>query len=99
MPEEKSPVPGVTLNVRVIPRAPRDALAGWQAQTLKVRLRAPPVAGRANAALVSFLAEVLEIPRADVVLLTGATSRCKRVLLRGVTAQRLAARLGTPPGT
>jgi uncharacterized protein (TIGR00251 family) len=79
---------GIVLAVRVVPRAKRDELAGTVGDALKVRLRAPPVDGKANAALVEFLAELLGIPRQRVTLVCGGTSRTKRVRLQGVTAQQ-----------
>ena len=75
--------------VRVQPRASRDAVAGaWQG-ALKVRLTAPPVDDKANAALRVFLAEQLNIPRSAVRILAGERSRNKRVEVRGVTAERI----------
>jgi hypothetical protein len=75
--------------VRVQPRASRDAVEGeWQG-ALKVRLTAPPVDDKANAALCVFLAEQLNIPRSAVRILAGERSRIKRVEIRGVTAQQV----------
>lgn len=75
--------------VRVQPRADRNAVEGeWQG-ALKVRLTAPPVDDKANAALCVFLAEQLNIPRSAVRILAGERSRNKRVEVRGVTAERI----------
>ncbi|MCL4524192.1 MAG: DUF167 domain-containing protein [Acidobacteria bacterium] len=75
--------------VRVQPRASRNAVAGeWQG-ALKVRLTAPPVDDKANAALCAFLAEQLNIPRSAVRILAGDRSRFKRVEVRGVTAAQI----------
>ena len=87
----------VTLRVRVTPRGGRDALAGWQDGVLRVRLVAPPVEGRANEALVRFLAKTLGLPLRDVRLVGGETSREKRLVIEGVGAEELRARLGIPP--
>ena len=79
----------VILSVRVQPRASRNAIAGeWQG-ALKVRLTAPPVDDKANAALCAFLAEQLNIPRSAVRILAGERSRTKRVEIRGVTAEQI----------
>ena len=75
--------------VRVQPRASRNAIEGeWQG-AMKVRLTAPPVDDKANAALCVFLAEQLNIPRSAVRILAGEHSRIKRIEIRGVTAQRV----------
>ena len=87
----------VTLRVRVTPRGGRDALAGWQGGVLRVRLAAAPVEGRAKAALVRFLAKTLGLPPRDVRLVGGETSREKRLVVNGIGAGELRARLGIPP--
>ena len=74
---------GAVLNLRIVPRAAKNAIQGEHGDALKIRLCAPPVEGAANAALVEFLSDALSLPRAQVQLLSGATSRNKRVLLSG----------------
>jgi uncharacterized protein (TIGR00251 family) len=87
--------PGGTLvEVRVIPRASTSALAGERAGALVVRLAAPPVDGKANDALVAFLAGVLAIPARRVALVHGHTSRQKRVLVQGLSIDDVRRRLG-----
>ncbi len=61
------------------PRAGRDQVVGWQEGCLKVKLKAPPVDGEANAALVGFLARILGLAKSRVVLLRGDTARRKLV--------------------
>ncbi len=79
----------VVFTVRVQPRASRNAIEGeWQG-ALKVRLTAPPVDDKANAALCAFLAEHLNIPRSAVRILAGERSRMKRVEVRGVSAEQI----------
>lgn len=72
---------GVVLRVHLQPRAARDRLVGRHGEALKVALTAPPVEGAANAALLTFLAALLHVPRSCVALLSGAKSREKRVLV------------------
>ena len=72
------------LNVRVQPRASRTELAGLLGERLKVRLQAPPVDGRANEALLEFLACLCGLPKSRVSLDAGQTSRDKRVRLHGL---------------
>ena len=79
----------VVFSVRVQPRASRNAMEGeWQG-ALKVRLTAPPVDDKANAALCAFLAEQLNIPRSAVRILAGERSRTKRVEVRGVKGEQI----------
>ena len=80
---------GAVLNLRIVPRAAKNAIQGEHGDALKIRLCAPPVDGAANAALIEFLAETFDLPRARVQLLAGATSRNKRVLLAGVPASAI----------
>jgi uncharacterized protein (TIGR00251 family) len=89
---------GCTLPVRVHPGARRNAIDGVHDGALKVSLTTPPTDGRANQALIAFLAGELRIPRARVTLLTGATSRSKSLRIAGLTAAELRAALA-PPAT
>ena len=84
---------GAVLNLRIVPRASRNAIQGEHGDALKVRLCAPPVDGAANAALVDFLADAFDLPRARVQLLSGATSRSKRVLLAGLPASAIQSKI------
>jgi hypothetical protein len=83
---------GVTLAVRAQPGAKKTAITGMYgegaAAQLKIAVQAPPVDGRANEALIAFLAEIFSLPRSSVVLEAGEHSRSKVFLLRGVTAAR-----------
>ncbi|HBY96024.1 MAG: DUF167 domain-containing protein [Ardenticatenaceae bacterium] len=78
-----------SFEVRVQPRASRNEVAGVYGAAVKVRLQAPPVDGRANEALIAFLAELLGIPRGDVAIVGGWTARTKRVTVRGVSPGEL----------
>ena len=81
---------GVTLSVRAQPGAKRTAITGLYgegaAAQLKIAVHAPPLEGRANQALVAFLAETFAVPKSAVELLSGESSRSKVFLLRGVAA-------------
>jgi hypothetical protein len=74
----------LVLELRVQPRAPRSGFAGVHGGRLRVRLQAPPVDGRANAALVEFLAEAFGVPRARVTIEHGLAGRDKRVRIHDV---------------
>jgi uncharacterized protein (TIGR00251 family) len=82
-----------TIEVRVIPRAKREHVGGERDGRLLVRVTAPPVDGKANAAVIAALAKALGVPRRDVAVAGGATSRDKLVRVDGMDAddQRLAA--------
>lgn len=83
---------GVEVAVLVQPRASRSRVVGEHDGQLKVQLAAPPVEGAANEALQVLLAEVFGVPRRSVRLISGETSRRKRVHVAGVTlAQATAA--------
>ncbi len=70
---------GWTIAVHVQPGAKRTAVAGVHGERLKIRISAPPVDGRANAAVVAFIAEQLGVPRAQVSVARGQTSRDKLI--------------------
>ena len=86
------------VRVRVQPRAKRSEIAGVRAGSLVVRVAAPPVDGKANAALCAFLAERAGVPRSRVSVLRGETARDKVVRLEGVEREALRAALELPPG-
>lgn len=87
---------GTYVEVRVVPRASTSTLAGERDGALLVRLAAPPVDGRANDALIAFLAAAFDVPRRRVTLVHGETSRRKRVLIAGLTPAAVRRRLETP---
>jgi len=83
---------GMTLPVRAQPGAKKTAIVGvygeGAAAQLKIAVQAPPVDGRANSALVAFLAKLFGVPKSSVELVSGELSRSKVFLLRGVTLER-----------
>ena len=84
------------IDVRVQPRASRTEFAGVIGDRLRIRLQAPPVDGRANAALVEFLAEAFGAPRAAIRIERGLSGRDKLVRIRdaGPAAPHIEALLG-----
>ena len=78
--------PELILEVRVIPRAARSQIAGVRDSALLVRLNAPPVDGAANEALITLIAQALDIPRRHVSIVSGASSRTKRLRVKGCSA-------------
>jgi hypothetical protein len=84
---------GCTLSVRVHPGAKKDAVTGTHADAIKIALTAPPIDGRANDALIAFIAEQLGLPRARIALLSGASSRSKVLHITGKSAAEVQAAL------
>jgi uncharacterized protein (TIGR00251 family) len=66
-----------TLTLHIQPGARKTEIAGLHGDALKIRLAAPPVDGKANAALIGFVAERLGLPKSAVRLVSGQTSRRK----------------------
>lgn len=85
---------GVVLTLHIQPGAKKSGIVGLHGDALKIRLAAPPVDGKANAALLEFLAQKVGVGRTALELLSGQTSRSKRVRIAGVGADTLRARLG-----
>ncbi len=71
------------LELHVQPGAKRTEVAGMHGERIKIRLAAPPVDGKANQALIEFLAEAFGVARRDVRILSGMKSREKRVAIEG----------------
>ncbi|MDI1250209.1 MAG: DUF167 domain-containing protein [Lacunisphaera sp.] len=88
-----------TLELKTIPNAPRDQVAGWLGDALKVKVHAPALDGRANEALLEFLAAELRLPKRAVTLIRGDKSRHKVVRLDGLTLAEAKARLAPPAAT
>lgn len=84
---------GAVLTVRVQPRAKREGVVGLHGDALKVALRAPPVDGAANQALLVLLGEVCGVPPSSLVIVQGQTGRSKRVAFTTLDAETLRARL------
>lgn len=85
---------GVILALKVQPRSSKNQLVGSHNGVLKVKLTAPPVAGSANKCCCDFLAKLLCVPARDIAIITGATSRHKRVLVKGLSSGDVVGRLG-----
>ena len=85
------------LKLHVTPGAREDSLAGWQGDSLRVRVRARPEKGLANEAVLRLLAGRLNLPRSRLALILGATSRDKLIEVEGLSADELRARLGRTP--
>ena len=87
-----------TLAIRLTPGASADRSDGWDVDpdgrpVLKVRVRARPVEGEANAALLKLLAKALDLPKSAVSLERGGQSRLKRIAVDGLSPDEVRARL------
>lgn len=88
--------------MRLTPRGGADRADGWAVDAagrpfLKVRVRAPPVDGEANAALEAFIARALKVPRSTVSVVAGQTARLKQVEIEDATPADVARAFGAPP--
>ncbi len=95
---------GLTLQVRLTPNASKDAIEAWRSASdgsvhLAVKVRAVPEKGRANAALTALLAKQLGLPKRDLDVIRGATSRLKtvRIAVEGAALQPVTALLEAVP--
>jgi len=91
----KNTVEGATFAVRVSPRASRTGLVGLVGEgadaVLRIALNAPPIEGKANAALIVYLSDVLGVARSQVEVIAGSHSRNKLVRVRARSADEVAA--------
>lgn len=84
---------GAVVAVRVIPRARRSALEGVRGGALLVRIVAAPVDDAANDAVIDLLSRALDLPRRSVRIVSGERARAKQILVEGIAALALRARL------
>jgi uncharacterized protein (TIGR00251 family) len=84
---------GVYIALHIQPGAKREGVTGLFGSSLKIALNAPPVDGKANAALQRFLSGKLGVPKKNVELCSGASSRDKRVFVSGITIEQAEERL------
>jgi uncharacterized protein (TIGR00251 family) len=75
----------VVLTLHIQPGAKTTGFAGRHGEAMKIRLAAPPVDGKANAALMKFLADYCAVPKSAVSLLSGQSARAKRVRIEGLS--------------
>ena len=81
------------LRVHVVPNAKVDSVVGEHGGAIKIKLRAPAAEGKANAALIGFLAEQLKLPRHAIGLERGERSRDKLIRIAGLTAEDVRTRM------
>jgi uncharacterized protein (TIGR00251 family) len=89
----KNVADGCALTVRVHPGARKNGVTGVHAEAVKIALTTPPVDGKANEALIAFLAEALRVPRARIAIVAGLNSRAKTLRITGLSAAEVVAAL------
>ncbi|MGB6011466.1 MAG: DUF167 domain-containing protein [Desulfobacterales bacterium] len=78
----KETTQGIVLKVFVQPRSAKNMIAGQHGDALKIKLTAPPVDGAANKMCIQYLAKFLKVPKSTIEIISGHSSRTKRLLLR-----------------
>ncbi len=84
------------LKLRIVPNAKRDEMVGEYGDAVKIKVAAPAVEGKANEALLEFVAEKLHIHRRDITLISGEKSRDKLIEIAGLDAAEARERLLSP---
>ena len=82
---------GVTITVRVIPRASRSEIVGEYGDALKIKLASPPVDGAANEELVKLLSKTFSVSKSSIEIIAGHTSKTKQVRIAGATVEQITA--------
>ena len=75
--------------IKMIPKASRSEVVGWEESRLKIRIAEVPEKGRANKELIRLLSEVLKISKSEIEIISGETSRLKRVKITGLTEEEI----------
>ena len=75
----------ITIQVKITPNSSKNAIIGWREEVLCIRIKAVPEKGRANEELIEFLSEQLHIPKSNIEIVSGHTSRRKKLKIEGMT--------------
>ncbi len=89
---------GARIEIRVQPRASRNAISGVRAGTLRIRVTVPPVDGRANTAAIALVAQALDVPKSAIRLVKGASSREKTLSVESMSQEEVNRRLNLLDG-
>lgn len=85
---------GIRFEIRVQPRSSQNQIIGAVGDAIKVKLTAPPVEGQANQSLIAFLADVFSVPKRNVSIIKGDTSRNKIVEIQGIDKEQAIKTIG-----
>ena len=83
----------IRLQVRVTPNARKNGVVSWTEDEIRLKIKAPAVEGKANAALIEYLSELTGVPRAKIRLRAGEKSRIKLVEIDGPAPDELRSRI------
>jgi uncharacterized protein (TIGR00251 family) len=83
----------IRLKVRVIPNARKNEVAGFTGDEIRLKIKAPAVEGKANAALIEYLTELTDVPRSKIQIKAGEKARIKVVELEGPSPEEVRARI------
>ncbi|MBI4228832.1 MAG: YggU family protein [Deltaproteobacteria bacterium] len=75
----------MTIEVQILPKSVRDEILGFVSGRLRVRVSAPPMEGKANESLIKLISRTIEVPRPNVAIIKGKTSRIKVIKIEGVS--------------
>ena len=89
----RSHAEGIIISLHVIPNAPKNEIIGIYNNHLKIKIKAPPVEGKANEEIISLFKQILNISKNKIELLSGEKSKNKSVLIRGWTQEQLQSHL------
>lgn len=81
------------ISVKVVPSSSRDLITGWYGESLKIKVKAPPEKGRANAAVIALLASKLNIDKDSIEIVSGHSSPLKVVCIHGLDDSQILASL------
>ena len=84
---------GTEISLRVHPNAARNQIIGFADGTLRVRIAAPPVKGKANKELIAFLSQLLGVSKSSIAIVQGHTSRNKVIAINGLSQEDIMKRL------
>ncbi len=85
------------IRIRLTPRSSRNEVQGLKDGVFRVKVTAPPVEGKANQALITFLSKALGVPKGSLDIVSGVKSRDKKVRVRGMTGQEVQKALAPVP--
>jgi uncharacterized protein (TIGR00251 family) len=83
----------IRLKVRVIPNARKNAVVGFTGDEIRLKIKAPAVDGKANAALIEYLAELANVPRSRIAIKAGEKARTKIIEIDGPSSDQVLARV------
>ncbi len=78
---------GVQISLHVLPNAPKSQIIGEHNGALKIKIKAPPVDGKANEAIVDFFSRLLKVSKSSIEILKGDKSKAKKILIHGLTVE------------